>query len=65
MKPWTCFIRAQVSLQFSEPYKRTDFTLELNICILVFIGSALHLHTGRALQMLVVLSEICSAVLTF
>lgn len=45
-KTWTDFIAVDVSLQISDPYRITDFTLVLNNLSLVLVLNALLLHTG-------------------
>lgn len=44
-----------VSLQVSEPYRRTDFMLVLNILSLVLVFNALLLHTDLEMTKLAVL----------
>ena len=48
-KTCTCLIRALVSLQVSEPYRRTDLTFQLNILSFVLVRSDLQLQIGRSI----------------
>ena len=47
MKVWILLELLLMTLHVSEPYKRTDFTLELKMRSLVRVEMAVDFHTGR------------------